>query len=55
MKLSVGETLTTYDAPYLYTAMKYKLKLVTDDRKLANKARKYVEVLTSKQIAREQS
>ncbi len=45
------EKLTLYDASYLYIAIKHKLVLVTDDKELREKARKYVKVLNSREIA----
>ena len=48
--LASKEDLTVYDASYVYTAMKNKLILVTDDRKLGNKASKYVKVITSSEL-----
>ncbi len=45
------ENLTIYDASYLYIAVKNKLILVTDDGKLRDRASKYVETLSSSQLA----
>lgn len=50
-KLAAKENLTIYDASYLYTAIKNKSILVTDDQKLRNKAKKYVETTTSDKLA----
>jgi len=49
-KLASREGLTAYDASYLYIAIKGRLALVTDDRKLRNKASHYVRVLTTKEL-----
>ncbi|RLF07180.1 MAG: DNA-binding protein [Thermoprotei archaeon] len=49
--LASKENLTVYDASYLYTAMRNGLILVTDDQKLKDIASKYVEVITSKELA----
>jgi len=45
------ENLTIYDASYIYIAKRDKLILVTDDRKLEEKASKYVRVVSSKELA----
>mgnify|MGYP000672151256 CR=1 FL=1 len=45
--LASEESLTFYDAAYLYFAIKNGLTLITDDNKLYEKARKHVEVLKS--------
>ena len=50
--LAAKEKLSAYDASYLYTAAKRGLTLVTDDEELREKASKYVETLTSNDIAR---
>jgi len=49
--LASKEGLTTYDASYLYIALKNRFILVTDDEKLKNKASKYVKVVTSSELA----
>ncbi len=49
LRLAEREGLTYYDASYLYMAIKCKLALVTDDEKLLEKAKKYVEAFKSAQ------
>ncbi len=44
------EDLTVYDASYVCAAMKNGLTLVTDDRKLREKASKYVEAISSSEL-----
>ncbi|MEM3974716.1 MAG: type II toxin-antitoxin system VapC family toxin, partial [Ignisphaera sp.] len=51
MDIAVKEGVTFYDASYMYIAMRNKLTLVTDDRKLMSAARKYVNVVTTSEIA----
>jgi len=51
LSLASREGTTVYDASYLYTALKNNLILVTDDRKLKEKASRHVKVLTSSQLA----
>ncbi|MCD6491007.1 MAG: type II toxin-antitoxin system VapC family toxin [Candidatus Njordarchaeia archaeon] len=48
--LAITEALTAYDATYIHSAEKNKLVLVTEDKKLYKKARKYVQVLNSNGI-----
>ena len=48
--LTIKEGLTFYDASYLVAAQSMGLTLVTDDEKLAEKARKYLNVLSSKDL-----
>ncbi|MEM0458007.1 MAG: type II toxin-antitoxin system VapC family toxin [Sulfolobales archaeon] len=50
MDIAVKEGVTIYDASYIYTAMRDKLTLATDDRKLMDIARKYVSVATTSEI-----
>ncbi len=52
LELAAKEGLTVYDASYLYVAAKRRLTLVTDDAVLREKASKYVETLTTKEIAK---
>ncbi len=47
LKLAMDEGLTIYDAAYLYMALETRHILVTDDKKLAKKAEKYLKVLKS--------
>ena len=49
-ELAVKEGLTVYDAAYLYYAAKNKLILVTDDAKLREKAKQYVETITTREL-----
>jgi len=51
MDIAVKEGVTFYDASYMYIAMRNKLTLITDDRKLMSVARKYVNVVTTSEIA----
>jgi len=44
------ERLTIYDASYIYIAIKERLMLITDDKKLREIALKYVKVLPSIEI-----
>ncbi|MEM1611181.1 MAG: type II toxin-antitoxin system VapC family toxin [Sulfolobales archaeon] len=46
-ELSLNEGLTIYDASYIYMAMKERLILVTDDKRLKEIASKYVKALSS--------
>lgn len=50
LELAAGESITFYDAAYVFAAEKRKLDLVTDDEKLAKVARKYVKVLKSNDV-----
>ncbi len=50
-RLALKENLTIYDASYLHVAIKNKSILVTDDKVLRDKASKYVEGLSSNQLA----
>ena len=47
LKLALKENLTFYDASYLQSAIESGSELVTEDRKLQNKAEKYVKVSNS--------
>lgn len=49
--LSIKEGLTFYDAAYISAAQSAGLALVTDDVELANKAGKYINVLSSKDLS----
>lgn len=49
-ELSLNEGLTIYDASYIYIAMKEKLMLITDDKRLRETASKYVKVISSIEI-----
>jgi len=50
LKLSYEENLTFYDAAYLYASLKLNIPLVTEDKKLYEKAKKYVTVRKVKEI-----
>ena len=52
LQLAVKEGLTAYDASYLHVALRDGLALVTQDRKLAERARHHVEVIEVKNLAR---
>ena len=45
------ESITIYDASYLYYAIQNKLTLVTNDEKLLEKARRYVNAIRSRDLA----
>ena len=51
-ELACKEHITIYDAAYLYHAIRGKLTLVTDDRKLREVALKYVRVASSMELSR---
>jgi len=51
LRLAFSEGLTVYDAAYLHIAARRGLTLVTDDQVLAEKASKYVRVLSSSELA----
>ncbi|ALL01980.1 hypothetical protein Pyrde_1937 [Pyrodictium delaneyi] len=50
-ELAARDGLTVYDASYLYVAMKNGYILVTDDRELRNRASRYVETVSSSELA----
>lgn len=50
LPLEIEENITIYDSSYIQAAIQNNLELVTDDLKLYNVARKYVEVLRSQDI-----
>ncbi len=50
-ELAARDGFTVYDASYLYVAMKNGYMLVTDDKELRNKASKYVETVSSNELA----
>jgi predicted nucleic acid-binding protein len=50
-ELSVKEGLMIYDVAYLYYALRNKLVLVTDDIKLREKAKQYLETATTRDLA----
>ena len=49
-ELAVKEKLTVHDAAYLYYAAKNKLIFVTDDARLREKAKQYVETTTTRKL-----
>ncbi len=51
LDIAVKEGITIYDASYIYIAARNKLALVTDDKKLAEIAKKYTRVTTTTEIA----
>ncbi len=54
--LAVRESMTIYDASYLYVALKYKLTLITDDKKLRRIAGKLmIKSMSSTEFIREGS
>ncbi len=53
LELALRENLTIYDASYLFTAISRNLVLVTDDKKLREKASKYVKTLSSRDLIKE--
>jgi predicted nucleic acid-binding protein len=50
-ELAVKEGLTIHDAAYLHYALRNKLLLVTDDIKLREKAKQYMETETTRDLA----
>ncbi|MEM1509154.1 MAG: type II toxin-antitoxin system VapC family toxin [Thermofilaceae archaeon] len=50
VNIAVKEGITVYDAAYIYIAAQNKLVLVTDDKKLMNTAKKYVNTATTIEI-----
>jgi predicted nucleic acid-binding protein len=50
-ELACKESITIYDASYLYYAIQNKLTLVTDDEKLLEKARHYINAIRSRDLA----
>ena len=50
LTLALKEDLTFYDASYLQSAIEAGSEFVTEDRKLQNKAEKYVKVLNSSRL-----
>ena len=49
-KLSSKEEISIYDASYIYSAMRNRLTLVTDDRVLRDKASKYLRAISSREF-----
>ncbi len=50
LDIAVKEGITIYDASYIHIAARNKLTLVTDDKKLAEIARKFTRVATTTEI-----
>ncbi|MBS7642936.1 type II toxin-antitoxin system VapC family toxin [Candidatus Bathyarchaeota archaeon] len=50
LEIAVKEGITVYDTSYIYIVVRDKLTLVTDDKKLINTAKKYVNIATTTQI-----
>ncbi len=50
-KLASKENTTIYDTSYLYVSIKHDLTLVTDDGELRKRASKYVNVISSRELA----
>jgi predicted nucleic acid-binding protein len=46
-KLAIKEGLTYYDSSYLQAALSSKSELITDDKRLRDRAKKYVKVSSS--------
>ena len=51
LELASEEGITVYDASYLAIAMRHGLVLVTDDKKLRDRASRHVKVLSSEEVA----
>jgi predicted nucleic acid-binding protein len=52
LKIAAKEGLTYYDAAYIQAAIENELTLVTDDTQLYRAGKKYVEILTSDELAK---
>ena len=52
-ELAVKEKLTVYDAAYLYYAAKNKLILITDDARLREKVKQYLETVSTRELMHE--
>ncbi|MEM2820015.1 MAG: type II toxin-antitoxin system VapC family toxin [Candidatus Bathyarchaeia archaeon] len=50
LEIAIKEGITIYDASYIYIAVRNKLTLVTDDKKLINTAKKYTNAVTTTEI-----
>lgn len=48
---SVKDSITFYDASYIFLAIENGLDLVTDDKKLKNVAGKYLKVYSSMELS----
>jgi predicted nucleic acid-binding protein len=49
-ELAVKEGLTVHDAAYLHYALRNKLLLVTDNIKLREKAKQYLETMSTREL-----
>jgi predicted nucleic acid-binding protein len=49
-ELAVKEGLRIHDATYLHYALRNKLVLVTDDRRLMEKAKQYLETMSTREL-----
>jgi len=49
-ELAVKEGLRIHDAAYLHYALRNKLVLVTDDRRLMEKAKQYLETVSTREL-----
>jgi predicted nucleic acid-binding protein len=49
-ELVVKEGLRIHDAAYLHYALRNKLVLVTDDRRLMEKAKQYLETMSTREL-----
>jgi len=52
LEISVKESITFYDASYIFLAIENSLDLVTDDKKLRNVAGKYLKVYSSMELSK---
>ena len=50
LELALKEGVTVYDASYIYVAASRNFVLVTDDAKLRERSRKYVDVLRRRDV-----
>ncbi|MEM3549869.1 MAG: type II toxin-antitoxin system VapC family toxin [Candidatus Bathyarchaeia archaeon] len=50
LKIAVREGLTFYDASYIQASLENGLTLVTDDKQLYRKSKKYVRVITTDEL-----
>jgi hypothetical protein len=54
-ELAVKEGLTIYDAAYLHYALRNKPVLVTDDVKLREKAKQYLETMSTRELMQKEA
>lgn len=50
LKIAVKEGLTFYDASYIQASLENGLTLVTDDKQLYRKSKKYIRVITTDEL-----